>query len=344
MDLCEAKIETEWFMITKSSYKAAQHIRLLLMMTMTTTAPSSSNQAWYYYGLILASLEWTEFDIKRTEEDKRRSKLIRRGRNNEEEEKSGYPMRPVVPFLPPTSSLCTKFNFCMEDVLIAEIMVGGSAVVDRVIADHRLMVFHTASRNDFCDKWKFEFGEQGERIKQRVEKEIVMTPMHNNNNDSNSSRMTTTTTTYEYTYSVLGPTGTSYVAYLASQNHDNNNKDYQLYTFSDRTVYGARDAFMKTKTTARKTKKDGRGGEEEDLSLNTATVSVTADDSTLPEDDPLSILIELSTTVDAPYTVPCACPYLDTSQEICESVDGCVWRRLFDSCHATTTNNSLCLF
>jgi hypothetical protein len=146
---------------------------------------------------------------------------------------------------------------------------------EKVVLDFDIL-YHTKTRNEFCKEWKERFGPEGENLykgrrkKKAMEGKII---------------------------GPSGPTGTSYAAYLAREGKD------ALYKFTDRSLYGARDPFVKV--FAREERLDGMSEElnaMRDLQLRNLTAS------------------------------DCNCKAFETEDECDNSGLGCIWRPLFDSC------------
>lgn len=177
MDLCEAEVETEWFMMTNSYHHVANHVDLMF-------TPGTG--------------------------------------------------KPVVAFTPATYPFCFKFPYCKETVNLAGRFNPGH---DKVVQDMD-MLFHTETRNKFCEEWKEKNGEEGEDLyrfhkrRLQVRKKIV---------------------------GPAGPTGTDYSGYLIREGSDG------MYKFTDRSLYGARANFIKI--FAKEEKLDGLS--ENDMGMRT---------------------------------------------------------------------------
>jgi hypothetical protein len=178
--------------------------------------------------------------------------------------------KPVVPFTPATFPFCFKFAYCKENVNLAQRFSPGH---DKVVQDFDIL-YHTETRNAFCKEWKERFGKEGENLykgRRRLKKKLgkIIGPS--------------------------GPTATSYSAYLIREKKDG------MYKFTDRSLYGARDPFIKV--FAKEEKLDGMT--EEELEMRQLRNLTNAD---------------------------CNCKAFET-QDVCESSGlGCIWRPLFDSC------------
>eukprot|EP00591_Stephanopyxis_turris_P007579 CAMPEP_0195515324 /NCGR_PEP_ID=MMETSP0794_2-20130614/6429_1 /TAXON_ID=515487 /ORGANISM="Stephanopyxis turris, Strain CCMP 815" /LENGTH=918 /DNA_ID=CAMNT_0040643727 /DNA_START=275 /DNA_END=3031 /DNA_ORIENTATION=- len=117
--------------------------------------------------------------------------------------------KPVIPYTPARADFCTDFTACRETVDVAKDFFPNA---DKVVLDFD-MVFKTDLLKDFCSLWKEKFGEVGQTL------------------------------SYEHAISPetsKGPTATSFVAYLYQKNIAD-----QTYLFSDRTLRGAKDRFIK---------------------------------------------------------------------------------------------------
>jgi len=80
------------------------------------------------------------------------------------------------------------------------------------------MLYKTEERNKFCDEWKSRFGEQGEDLYKREKHRLL---------------------TRKKIVGPTGPTATSYTSFLAREGKDG------MYKLTDRSLYGARDPFIK---------------------------------------------------------------------------------------------------
>jgi len=107
--------------------------------------------------------------------------------------------KPVIPFTPATYPFCFKFPYCKETISLAQRINPGHS---KVVLDMD-MLYNTKERNAFCKEWKEENGDEGEDLykneKRRLmfRKKIIGPP---------------------------GPTGTSYLAWLAK----NGKEDVQV--------------------------------------------------------------------------------------------------------------------
>ena len=179
--------------------------------------------------------------------------------------------KPVVPFTPATYAFCFKFPYCKESVNLAQRFSPGH---EKVVLDFDIL-YHTKTRNEYCKEWKERFGAEGENLykgrrkKKAMEGKII---------------------------GPSGPTGTSYAAYLAREGKD------AMYKFTDRSLYGARDPFVKV--FAREERLDGMS--EELYAMRDLQRNLTASD--------------------------CNCKAFETEDECENSGLGCIWRPLFDSC------------
>lgn len=179
--------------------------------------------------------------------------------------------KPVVPFTPATYAFCFKFPYCKESVNLAQRFNPGH---EKVVLDFDIL-YHTETRNAFCKDWKERFGPEGENLykgrrKQKALEGKIIGPS--------------------------GPTGTSYAAYLARDGKE------ALYKFTDRSLYGARDPFVKI--FAREERLDGMSEEMYAMRELQQNRSLT----------------------------DCNCKAFETEEECESSGLGCIWRPLFDSC------------
>uniref|UniRef100_A0A7S4VS88 Uncharacterized protein n=1 Tax=Ditylum brightwellii TaxID=49249 RepID=A0A7S4VS88_9STRA len=118
--------------------------------------------------------------------------------------------RPVIPFTPADDYHCANFRRCYE---IHESSKQFSPENSMIIQDFD-MLFRTEERDAFCSEWVQRYGEEGDRVHTTG----VSTPKEK----------------------PLGPTATSYVSYLLMMGLADN-----LYLFSDSTIFGARDNFLR---------------------------------------------------------------------------------------------------
>ena len=187
--------------------------------------------------------------------------------------------KPVVPFTPATYPFCFKFPYCKETVNLAQRFNPGH---DKVVLDFD-MLYHTETRNKFCDEWKERNGDEGEDLYKHQQHRLLLRK--------------------NKIIGPAGPTGTAYTAYLVREGKDG------MYKFTDRSLYGARDAFIKI--FAKEEKLDGMS--EEELAKRTG------------------MLGQNDTQGD------CNCAAFESQGE-CEGGGlgaslGCSWRPLFESCH-----------
>jgi len=178
--------------------------------------------------------------------------------------------KPVVPFTPATYPFCFKFPYCKENVNLAQRFNPGH---NKVALDFDV-VYHTATRNGFCKEWKERHGPEGENLykgrrKKKAQEGKIIGPS--------------------------GPTGTAYAAYVFREKKDG------MYKFTDRSLYGARDPFIKV--FAKEERLDGMSEENRAREL-TRNLTIT----------------------------DCNCKAFETKDECIHSPLGCVWRPLFDSC------------
>ena len=179
--------------------------------------------------------------------------------------------KPVVPFTPATYAFCFKFPYCKETVNLAQRFSPGH---EKVVLDFDIL-YHTKTRDAFCKEWKERFGPEGENLykgrrKQKAMEGKIIGPS--------------------------GPTGTSYAAYLARVGKEG------LYKFTDRSLYGARDPFVKV--FVREERMDGMSDENYAMREMQQNRSLT----------------------------DCNCKAYETEDECETSGLGCIWRPLFDSC------------
>lgn len=139
------------------------------------------------------------------------------------------------------------------------------------------MLYNTKMRNEFCNEWREANGGEGEDLYKHQQRRLMFR---------------------KNIIGPPGPTGTSYLAYLAREKKDG------MYKLTDRSLYGARPPFIKV--FAREEKLDGMS--EEELAKR---VGMT--------------LLDNSTD--------CNCKAYETEVDCVESGIGCSWRPLFESCH-----------
>ena len=139
------------------------------------------------------------------------------------------------------------------------------------------MLYNTKMRNAFCKEWREENGEEGEDLYKHQQRRLMFR---------------------KKIIGPPGPTGTSYLAYLAREKKDG------MYKLTDRSLYGARPPFVKL--FAKEEKLDGMS--EDELAKR---VGMT--------------LLDNSTD--------CNCKAFETEVDCIESGIGCSWRPLFESCH-----------
>ena len=158
MDICDANVKTEWFMMTNAYHHVSPDVDLL----------------------------FTHDDMPRA----------------------------VIPYTPADTSHCTDYEACQEVARLARMTFPS---LDRVILDTD-MLYHTPSRNAFCQAWKAENGDLGEFF-------AAAEGDHTRFLERSTPR---------------GPTATSYLAHLYKTREADN-----LYSFSNRLRYGTKDAFVK---------------------------------------------------------------------------------------------------
>jgi len=180
--------------------------------------------------------------------------------------------KPVVPFTPATYPFCFKFAYCKETVSLAQRFKAG---FDKVVQDFD-MLYKTEERNKFCDEWKSRFGEQGEDLYKREKHRLL---------------------TRKKIVGPTGPTATSYTSFLAREGKDG------MYKLTDRSLYGARDPFIKIFY------------KEEKM------------DSYTPEE------LALKTALSNDNQTDCNCKAFETKESCEGSGIGCLWRERFESCH-----------
>ena len=139
------------------------------------------------------------------------------------------------------------------------------------------MLYNTKMRNAFCKEWRDENGEEGEDLYKHQQRRLMFR---------------------KKIIGPPGPTGTSYLAYLAREKKDG------MYKLTDRSLYGARPPFVKI--FSKEEKLDGMS--EDELAKR---VGMT--------------LLDNSTD--------CNCKAFETEVDCIESGIGCSWRPLFESCH-----------
>jgi len=139
------------------------------------------------------------------------------------------------------------------------------------------MLYNTKMRNAFCKEWREENGEEGEDLYKHQQRRLMFR---------------------KKIIGPPGPTGTSYLAYLAREKKDG------MYKLTDRSLYGARPPFVKI--FSKEEKLDGMS--EDELAKR---VGMT--------------LLDNSTD--------CNCKAFETEVDCIESGIGCSWRPLFESCH-----------
>lgn len=188
--------------------------------------------------------------------------------------------KPVVPFTPATYPFCFKFAYCKETVTLAQRFAPGH---DKVVLDFD-MLYHTETRNKFCAEWKEKNGEEGEDLYKHQQRRVLRRKKAGLGKIVGPS----------------GPTGTAYTAYLVREGKDG------MYKFTDRSLYGARDAFIKI--FAKEEKLDGMS--EEELAKRT---SLLGGDNATEAD--------------------CNCAANENEADCINSGMGCQWRPLFESCH-----------
>lgn len=181
-------------------------------------------------------------------------------------------MKPVIPFTPTTYAFCFKFPYCKETVNLAQRI---NPKHDKVVQDFD-MLYNTKTRDKFCDMWKSEYGDEGEDLYK-------------------SDRRALQQATF---VGPSGPTATGYTAYLVSEGEDG------TYKFTDRSLYGARNNFVKVYT------------QEEKL------------DALTPKD-----LAKMVGTGLFDNITECDCSTFFDQQSCTNSGLGCVWRPRFDTCH-----------
>jgi len=141
------------------------------------------------------------------------------------------------------------------------------------------MLYNTKERGAFCAEWKTRNGENGEDLYAKYE------PVR-----------------YEHRGDTIigpkGPTGTDYLAYLIREKKDS------IYKMTDRSLYGARNPFVKVHR--KEEKLDGMSEEELARRLGWSLMSNVTE---------------------------CSCDRFETEEDCLGSGLGCEWRQLFESCH-----------
>jgi hypothetical protein len=215
MDLCEAPVDTEWFMITNSYHHVATHVDLMF-------TPGT--------------------------------------------------LKPVIPFTPANYDFCFKFPYCKENVNLAQRI---NPKHDKVVLDFD-MLYKTETRDAFCERWKEEYGEEGEDLYA---------------NDKRGLRV-------EKFHGPPGVSGTQYMAYVISQGKEG---DYKM---TDRSLYGARDNFVKIFRLEEKL--DGLDPDE---------------------------LAKLEATGELFNQTDCTCFQFESEDSCQMAENSCEWRDNFDKCH-----------
>ena len=182
--------------------------------------------------------------------------------------------KPVVAYTPATYAFCFKFPYCKETVALAQRI---NPKQDKVVQDMD-MVFNTEARNLFCKEWKEENGEEGEDLYKHQQRRLMFR---------------------KKIIGPHGPTGTSYHAWLVREG-----KEGEMYKMTDRSLYGARPAFIKV--FAKEEKTDGMSEDELAKRMGMTLMENVTD---------------------------CNCGVLETEFECADSGIGCIWRPLFESCH-----------
>ena len=182
---------------------------------------------------------------------------------------------PVIPFTPATYPFCLKYPYCNEIVKLAQ---RWNPSHKQVVLDMD-MLYSTKERDEFCEEWVERNGDQGEHLYAKYQ------PMRYKRRG-------------DKIIGPKGPTGTDYLAYLASKKKDG------MYKMTDRSLYGARDSFVKVYR--KEEKLDGMSEEELARRLGFTLMSNTTE---------------------------CSCDRFESEEECVGSGIGCVWRALFESCH-----------
>eukprot|EP00591_Stephanopyxis_turris_P001522 CAMPEP_0195511176 /NCGR_PEP_ID=MMETSP0794_2-20130614/3591_1 /TAXON_ID=515487 /ORGANISM="Stephanopyxis turris, Strain CCMP 815" /LENGTH=720 /DNA_ID=CAMNT_0040638727 /DNA_START=505 /DNA_END=2667 /DNA_ORIENTATION=+ len=180
--------------------------------------------------------------------------------------------KPVIPFTPATYPFCLKFPYCKETVTLAQRTSKGH---DKVVQDFD-MLYHTETRNAFCTGWKENYGTEGEDLYKKDRRALRRKKF----------------------IGPKGPTGTDYTAYLVANGKDG------MYKFTDRSLYGARNPFLKV--FAKQEKMDGLSAED---------------------------LAKLSGVTGFDNTTDCSCSNFETAGACAGSGLGCVFRAVFQTCH-----------
>ncbi len=141
------------------------------------------------------------------------------------------------------------------------------------------MLYNTKKRNDFCKEWVERNGESEEYLYAKHQ------PLRWKLRD-------------EKIIGPSGPTGTDYLAYLASKKLD------KMYKMTDRSLFGARPTFIKVYK--KEEKLDGMSEEELARRLGMTLLSNTTE---------------------------CSCDRFETEEECVGSGLGCQWQPPFESCH-----------
>jgi len=161
MDLCEAPVETEYFMITNAYHRVAPDINIMFT---------------------------PENDV------------------------SGVPGRPLIPFTPSETEYCNEYPACRETLNLGREIYRD---LDKIVLDFD-MIYQTSARNDFCAFWKTAHGPNGALLSSRRKFPA------------------------DLQHILRGPSATSFVAYLYSIGVADT-----IYAFSDKTMHGSSDVFVK---------------------------------------------------------------------------------------------------
>ncbi len=180
--------------------------------------------------------------------------------------------KPLIPFTPATYAFCFKFPYCKENVNLAQRI---NPKHDKVVLDYD-MLYNTKERDAFCKKWKEDYGEEGEDLYKKDKRALVRKEF----------------------IGPKGPTGTAYVAYLMTYGGDS------IYKFTDRSLYGARDNFVKV------------------FSLEEIIDGMT-------EDQYAEAVAEGRLLNET----NCNCAQFESEAACISAQFECIWRPLFDTCH-----------
>jgi hypothetical protein len=162
------------------------------------------------------------------------------------------------------------------------------------------MLFNTKLRDQFCAEWKEKNGEEGEDLYKNEQRRLMFRKKIIGPRKIHFRFSLYLIIVASLTVLVVmpaGPTATSYLAWLVKEGKDN------IYKMTDRSLYGARPAFIKI--FSKEEKLDGMS--EDELAKR---VGMT--------------LMDNSTDSD------CNCMAYETESDCEEAGVGCIWRPLFE--------------